>query len=402
MRWDGPGLAVGDRGGAAPDEDLDGRVARGGNIMRSRRRGAGLAIILGVLMLQPGLTGRAGACTRVLYVAKDGTVITGRGMDWAEDMHSNLWVLPRGMKRDGMGGADTLTWVSKYGSLIVSGYEVGTADGVNEKGLVANVLYLAESDYGPARGKPAISISTWAQYVLDNFATVSQAVAALEKEPFRIIAPMLPNGKGAQLHLSISDASGDSAIFEYIGGKLVIHHGKQYTVMTNSPSFDQQLAIDGYWKSVGGLEFLPGTNRAADRFARASFLLNAIPREVDKNYISGVPGQKFGFQAIASVLSVMRSVGIPLGITTPNQPNISSTIWRTVIDQKNLVFLFDSATSPSTFWVPLTELDFREGAPVKKLEIAGGKTYTGNVASRFVAAELFSFLPASGLPKAKP
>jgi hypothetical protein len=39
---------------------------------------------------------------------------------------------------------------------------------------------------------------------------------------------------------------------------------------------------------------------------------------------------------------------------------------------------------------------------VKKLEIAGGKTYTGNVASRFVAAELFSFLPASGLPKAKP
>jgi penicillin V acylase-like amidase (Ntn superfamily) len=369
--------------------------------MRSRRRRAGLATILCALTLQVGLPWRAVACTRVLYVAKDGTVITGRGMDWAEDMHSNLWVLPRGMKRDGMGGTNTLTWVSKYGSLIVSGYDVGTADGVNEKGLVANALYLAESDYGPAGGTKVISISTWAQYVLDNFATASEAVAALETEPFRVIAPKLPNGQGAQLHLSISDASGDSAIFEYIGGKLVIHHGRQYTVMTNSPSFDQQLALAAYWKSIGGLVFLPGTNRAADRFARASFLLNAIPREVDRNYISGVPGQRFEFQAIASVLSVMRSVGVPLGITTPNQPNISSTIWRTVIDQKNRVLLFDSATSPTTFWVPLADLDLREGSPVKKLELAGGKTYTGNAAGKFAEAELFTFLPASGLSGAK-
>ena len=49
------------------------------------------------------------ACTRALYVAKDGTVLTGRSMDWGEDMHSNMWVLPRGMKRDGMGGANTVT-----------------------------------------------------------------------------------------------------------------------------------------------------------------------------------------------------------------------------------------------------------------------------------------------------
>ena len=40
--------------------------------------------------------------------------------------------------------------------------------------------------------------------------------------------------------------------------------------MTNSPSYDQQLAINTYWKDVGGLKFLPGTSRAADRFARMS------------------------------------------------------------------------------------------------------------------------------------
>ena len=88
------------------------------------------------------------ACTRAPYVAKDGTVIVGRSMDWGEDMHSNMWVLPRGMKRDGRGGKNTISWESKYGSLIVSAYDIGTAEGMNEKGLVVNELALVESKYG--------------------------------------------------------------------------------------------------------------------------------------------------------------------------------------------------------------------------------------------------------------
>ena len=337
----------------------------------------------------------AEACTRVLYTAPDGTVITGRGMDWAEDMQTNLWVLPRGMKRDGATGANAPRWVSRFGSVVATGYDLGTSDGMNEKGLVANQLYLAESDYGKPDGRPALSISVWAQYVLDNFATVAEAVDALAKETFQVVTDNLPNGQKAQLHLSLSDATGDSAILEYIGGKLVIHHGKQFVVMTNSPVYDQQLALNAYWQGIGGLVFLPGTNRAADRFARASFLLGAIPRSVDKSYIAAVPNQKFEFQALASVLGVVRSVGVPLGITTPGQPNISSTIWRTVADQTRLVYVFDSATSPSAFWVPMADLDLKEGAPVKKLTVAGGAVYAGNVASRFVPARMFTFLPVA-------
>jgi hypothetical protein len=45
---------------------------------------------------------------------------------------------------------------------------------------------------------------------------------------FAIIAPALPNGHAAGLHLSLSDSTGDSAILEYVDGKLVIHHGPQY------------------------------------------------------------------------------------------------------------------------------------------------------------------------------
>jgi penicillin V acylase-like amidase (Ntn superfamily) len=343
---------------------------------------------LGLAAQSPAL-----ACTRILYTGSDALVITGRSMDWMDDMRSDMWAFPAGMSRDGAAGPNSPKWVSKYGSLIVSGYDVGTADGMNEAGLVANLLYLAESDYAkPDPGKPPLSISLWAQYALDNFATVAEAVAALSKEPFVIVTGLLPNGKGAQLHLSLSDAVGDSAIFEYLDGKLVIHHGKAFTVMTNSPSYDQQLALASYWKDLD-YTFLPGTHRAADRFARASWMLNGLPKQADPAIISAVPGRSYPFQALASVLGAVRGVSVPLGVSTPGQPNIASTLWRTVADQRNKVYAFDSATSPNTFWVPLADLDLKPGAPAKKLELAGGKVYSGNAAKFFVDAKPFAFLP---------
>src|SRR4051812_31150169 len=89
----------------------------------------------------------ANACTRAVYIGEDGTIITVRSMDWASDIHSNLWILPAGMQRDGAAGPSSIRWTSKYGSVITSAFDVATADGMNEKGLVANLLYLAESKY---------------------------------------------------------------------------------------------------------------------------------------------------------------------------------------------------------------------------------------------------------------
>jgi choloylglycine hydrolase len=345
----------------------------------------------------------AEACTRALYMSRDGTVIVGRSMDWGEDMMSNMWVLPRGMQRDGRGGKNTISWVSKYGSLITSAYDIGTADGMNEKGLVVNELALVESDYGkPAEGAKVISLSTWPQYVLDNFATVAEAVADLRKEEFGVQTVVLGTGRPANMHLVISDASGDSAVFEYVNGKLVIHHGKQYRVMTNSPTFDKQLAIMEYWREAGGIsKFLPGTSRAADRFVRTTFLLDVLPGEVSPTYISGTPQQSFKFQAPMAVLSLMRSVGTPLGFANEEQPWVSSTIWRTVSDSTNRVVIFDSALTPTTFWVKLDDLDFKPGASVKKLELAGGKSYSGNATDRFVPATLFTFQDLTDVARAR-
>ena len=341
---------------------------------------AGLALSLGLALPLP-----ARACTRAVYLGPQATTITVRSMDWGSDIGSNLWSLPRGVKRHGAGGPKSITWTAKYGSVISTAFDAATADGMNEKGLVANMLYLAESKY-PALAandaRPLMCISVWTQYVLDNFSTVAEAVEALRREPFVVVPVMSPDGHAGSVHLAISDATGDSAIFEYVDGKLVIHHGREFQVMTNSPIYDQQLALNKYWEQIGGTVMLPGANRAADRFVRASFYINAIPQTAKSE------------DAVASCFSVIRNCSVPLGITTPGQPNISSTLWRTVSDHKNRRYYFESTRSPSVFWVNIGEMDFAEGTAVRKLTVTDGSIYSGNAAAKFVPAEPFKFLTA--------
>jgi choloylglycine hydrolase len=323
-------------------------------------------------------------CTRLVYLGPGGNIITGRSMDWKLDLDTDLWVLPRGMKRDGQVGANSIGWTAKYGSLIASAYDVCTSDGLNEEGLSANLLWLAESEYPKYDGtRPGLTIAAWAQYVLDNFATVAEAVEALKAEPFDVVTDGVPSqDRLATLHLSMSDATGDSAIVEYIDGRQTIHHDREYQVMTNSPTFDQQLAINSYWEQVGGTVMLPGTNRAADRFARASFYVNAVPKTEDPKI------------ALASVLSVVRNVSVPLGISTPNEPNISSTRWRTVAHHTRKLYFFESALTPNVFWVDLNKIEFAEGAPVCKLDLGRDEsnTFAGESSAGFVTSEPFTFL----------
>lgn len=322
------------------------------------------------------------ACTRAVYTGTNGMVATGRTMDWKENMYSNIWIFPRGMERNGEVGDNSLKWKSKYGSVVTSAYEFASTDGMNEKGLVANLLWLAESRYEDRdKSKPGLTIAAWVQYFLDSFATVDEAVTEVQKNKFQLVSDMMPDGtRMATLHLTISDASGDNAIFEFVEGKLNIYHGKDYVVMTNSPTYPQQLAVYDYWKSVGGLSFLPGTNKSPDRFARASFYIGVLPKTDDQQI------------AVASVFSVMRNVSVPYGISVEGSPEISTTQWRTVSDSKNLVYFFESAITPNTFWVNFKDVDFSESASVKKLSISQGQIYSGNTAKDFKDSAPFKFL----------
>ena len=156
-----------------------------------------------------------------------------------------------------------------------------------------------ESPIPRARGFLSQSVI---QYYLDNFATVAEAVAATKSfqlQSFKI------THKGEQvegpIHVSLADATGDSAIIEILDGEVVIHHGKQYTVMTNSPPYDEQLVLIKQYQGLGGNKPLPGTADADDRFVRGAYYLTKLP-EVPESYQ----------EAVAGVLSVMRNMATPI------------------------------------------------------------------------------------------
>lgn len=349
--------------------------------MKKLKNGLCLALATGLVVSTTLLP--ANACSRILVETGNGSYITGRSMDWIDpDLASDLWIFPQGVERNGGGSDNELTWTSKYGSVITAFYGTASADGMNEKGLAGGMQYLSHSDYGdPAvTGKPTISIGAWLQYFLDNFATVEEAVAAMQDPPFTIVSKPVENGVAAEIHMAISDPTGDSAIFEYIDGELVIHHGREYNIMTNDPDFSTQLKLLEYWKGVNGDKFLPGTLNPTDRLVRLDWMLNRLQKFEDQN------------MSLASVFSVMRNISPPIGMNSPENPMSSITLWRTVTDHNARTYYFDSAVSPSVFWVDLNKVDLQPGAKVMTLKVSKDRPLSGEVSSQFEQAEPFVFL----------
>lgn len=330
-------------------------------------------------------------CSRITYLGPDDIVMTGRSLDWTVPMQTSFYVLPAGLAQHGAAGPDSLTWTSQYGSLVIAGYDGATIDGLNEHGMLVNKLYLAEADYGsPATGntRPPISVVAWGQYVLDHYRNVDEVVEGMRAEPFRIVPLITPDGNPAVVHMSVTDPSGDSAIFEYVSGQLNIYHSHQYQVMTNSPAFNEQLALTAYWQEIGDT-MLPGTGRAADRFVRGSYYLHTIP--VTGDYT----------KAIAATLSIIRNMSVPLGVESDTRPNDASTRWRVVADLKNRMYFFESAESPYMFWLDAKPFDYSVGAPVLRLGltidstlIVDGGYFSGLANGLMQPAKPFAFLPA--------
>lgn len=183
----------------------------------------------------------AQSCSRAVYEGPNGTLVTTRSNYWIGSQGTHLWMYPRGLERDGAGGPGTLTWTFRYGSIVTTVYGIGTADGLNERGLGVHMLYLKTTDFGPRDpSKPGVHAGLWSQFLLDNAATVEEALAALETVQVVMVET---HGHKATVHLAIEDATGDSAIIEFVKGKRVVHHGREHRIMTNDPTYDEQLVL---------------------------------------------------------------------------------------------------------------------------------------------------------------
>ncbi|MFO1141000.1 MAG: linear amide C-N hydrolase [Amaricoccus sp.] len=321
----------------------------------------------------------ADACTRILWNDNDLAVIVGRTMDWPESTDPILTVFPRGMDRDGgKAGPEVVVadnpahWTSKYGSIAVQIYGIGTADGMNEKGLAAHMLYLNAADFGERDvAKPGLQAGLWAQYVLDNAATVAEALELLEHvQVVRVSA----QGHDANVHLAMEDATGDSAIIEYIDGKPVIHHGRDYRIMTNDPTYDEQLALlarQDFSKPASDMP-LPGNVNPVDRFQRAAYYLALLPKPASER------------EAAAGILAIARNVSVPFGAPYKGF-GIYNTEYRTVADLTARRYFFELSNAPSLLWVDLTAMNLDAGQPVRTLN-PDDLNLAGNVLAAFTPA----------------
>jgi choloylglycine hydrolase len=343
----------------------------------ARRSVLGLAVALATGLA--AFHSPAIACSRILWNDNGLAVVVGRTMDWPESTMPVLTVLPRGMERDGGRAAGELVvkdnparWTSKYGSIVTSVYGIGTADGFNERGLGVHMLYLSATEFGPRDpSKPGVQAGLWSQFLLDNAATVEEALAALESVQ---VVTVETHGHKASVHLAIEDASGDSAIIEFVDGKQVVHHGRDYRVMTNDPTYDEQLAL------LEKMDFskpssdtpLPGNVKATDRFQRAAYYSSMLPK----------PGSER--EAVASVLAIARNVSVPFGAPYKGF-GIYNTEYRTVMNLTNKRYFFELTTSPNVIWADLDKFNLSPESPVMVLD-PDDIALSGDVTGKFQEA----------------
>lgn len=321
----------------------------------SRRQALASLAGLGGAAALPGV---AHACSRVFW--NDNPIkLVGRTLDWSQSFNETLWSLPRGMERTGRVPDNPAKWKSRYASLVIAGLDICTEEGINEKGLVVNLLFLDGTQYEVRnQTRPGIAFYQWPQYYLDNYATVNEVIANLDEVQVVNTALGSQYPDGLPLHVAIADAKGDSAIIEFIEGQPTIHMGKKYKVMTNEPAYDKQIANLLRYKWWGGtIDQLPGGIQADERFVRAAYTLKYLPKTDDPT------------QAAANMMSLMNNISVPFGSPYSGVSGTYPTWYRSIIDPDSHRYYVQTTVTPNTFWVDMNKLDLKPGAAPRKLPI---------------------------------
>jgi choloylglycine hydrolase len=310
-------------------------------------------------------------CTRVFWNDNGVAMVCGRTLDWETSDEPRLWAIPRGTQRTGIAGEGSASWTSRYGSLTMQGWGTVTSEGVNEAGLSARVLYLEASAWAEADESPAVANLVWAQYAVDNFATVEEALTGLAA--IRVVS-MPMRGTHLGCHLMLEDASGDSALIEMLDGVPTVHHGHEIDVVANDPPYDEQVAGLSRYRPWGGELGIPGDIVSEERFVRATYYLSHLPRPADE------------VEAVAGVFGVIRNCQVPYG-APDNRFDTYPTWWASVTDLTARAYYFQSTRAPNVIWAELDRLDLSPGAPILAID-PSDPSLTGSIVAAFAPAEL--------------
>ncbi|UCC43697.1 MAG: linear amide C-N hydrolase [Candidatus Zixiibacteriota bacterium] len=252
-----------------------------------------------------------------------------------------------------------ISWVSRYGSVTFN--QIGKEfpyGGMNEKGLVASLLWLGETAYPEPDERPSMLELQWIQYQLDNSATVEDVIGS--NSELRISSTQSLSTQ----HFFVCDKQGKAAAIEFIGGEMVCHTGEDLPVtgLTNSP-YDESLEFHRAFDTLTLEDKIVRTSLdSRERFAKIGRWTKAFQTE------GIVPAVGFAFDI--------------LGAVSAGKNDRHCTAWSIVYDVANLRIHYKTYENRAVRTISMENFDFSCMTPTLALDIA--RDLNGDVSSEFV------------------
>ncbi len=309
--------------------------------------------ILVLLVLCLGANNIFGCTTFCLN--KNGQIVFGRNYDWvtgAGIVNTNQ----RGLFKTSLkvGNAATVSWISAYGSVTFNQYgkEFPTG-GMNEKGLVVELMWLDGTRYPATDSRPAMGVLQWLQYQLDNAATVAEVISSDTK--IRI------DEKDTPLHYLVADAAGNVASIEFLNGKMTVHKEKElpFPVLTNDTYASSVQTAKPIVEKGSGVSL---NNNSLDRFVKACSMVKKF-NETNMD----IPVTDFAFSILDKVAQG------------------SYTKWSIVYDISNKKIHFKTDANKDIKTIQFSVFDFACNKPSKMFNMnQDGK---GDICKQFILAD---------------
>jgi choloylglycine hydrolase len=310
------------------------------------------ALIAVTLLVGTAVT-PAGACTTSLLqhgdevaIAKSYDFPVGDGL---------IIVNPRGVAKHAMGGGaygSSLAWVSSFGSVTFNQYgREMPAGGMNEAGLVVEVMWLDETQYEAPDKRPALPDLQWIQYQLDTRASVAELLAHAGE--LRVAS------RTARVHFLACDRTGACAAIEFVRGAMVVTAGAAmpWKTLTNNTYADSCAFVERRGQS-GGQASAQGPG-SLERFDRAAALSRrAAARD------AGRPG------LVDDAFALLDSVS-----------QGSGSVWNIVYDPRGLVVRYRTHAQPRVKTIELAAFAFACNVGALALDVDADRW--GRVAASF-------------------
>ncbi len=321
-----------------------------------------------------GIHHSANSCTGITLNAKDGSRIVARTVEWSNgESPSDYLIVPRGFEKQSMlpdGTRNGMKYTAFYGYVGLASEDY-VIEGLNEAGLSSGLFYFPKygsyPKYNPADKDITISDTEFVAWVLGNFETVDDVIAALAG--VKVVAT---DSRAENLHWRVADKYGRQIVIEYVDGLPMIYDNK-LGVLTNAPGYPWHITnlnnyinlkpgtVDAHKfgnitmnpiEHGSGLLGLPGDMTPPSRFVRVAFFQNSAPELANSQ------------QAVEHAFTILEAMTIPIGIQFADKtkiPNIpSATQWTAVTDMTNDRIYYTTMYNPIIRKFDLREIDFSD------------------------------------------